>query len=421
MSQNSQNSHLPPSKDSVKAKNSRRKSTGAKVGGQQKHNGNTLETFKEVTEIIECPVLQCECGCDLRKADGEVCEIRQMVEIPKVTFDVIEYQRIEKQCPHCNAIVRGHFPPNITAPIQYGPRLQSYVVGLNNEYKLPFGKISELTEQLFGLKVNVSTIVNCNKRGYVLLEEFETSLKKYLIKSNVLHADETGIIVDTLLYWMHVLSNDKATYLKVDKKRGSQSFEETLLSYTGHLMHDSYSSYNKLTNAQHNFCGSHIDRELESLMEDGSEWASKMKKLFVDLYETAYEHNNAKKMSIYARYNRIIREGLNEEPVPERKGKRGRSKNSKGYNLLLRLKKHKDSILEYAFNPLVPFTNNQAERDLRHCKIKQKVSGCFRSLKGALYYSRIASFISTLKKNSINIFDELAKLFSFEPLSLKLT
>lgn len=421
LSQNSKNSHLPSSRDTAKAKNTRRKSTGAKSGGQDNHIGDTLKLFSEVTESYECLPLKCNCGCNLSQVKGDVCEVRQLVDIPQLPFDVHEYLSITKKCPKCGTDVQGEFPSTVKAPIQYGPRLQSLVVGLNNEYKIPYKKISELTEQWFGLKINVSTIFNCNKRGYLLLEEFENELKQYLSNSNLLHADETGIIINTIIHWMHVLSNENATYLKIDRKRGSDSHEEMLMEYTGHLMHDSYMSYNKLENAKHNFCGSHIDRELESLIEDKSMWACKMKKVFVELYENSYEYNNATKKTIYNKYNRIIREGFSEEPKPCKTGKRGRWKNSKGYNLLLRLKYNKDSILEYAFNPEVPFTNNQAERDLRHCKIKQKISGCFRSIEGAMYYSRIASFISTLKKNSINIFDELVRLFSFEQLSLKLT
>jgi transposase len=146
-----------------------------------------------------------------------------------------------------------------------------------------------------------------------------------------------------------------------------------------------------------------------------------MKSLLLELLHNEYEYNNSKKSIIYSKYTKIINEGIREEPSPTRTGERGREKRSKGLNLLIRLRDNRDEVLEFAFNPEIPFTNNQAERDLRHCKIKLKVSGCFRSLEGAQAYARIIAFISTLRKNSINLFDELTRLFSFEPLHLNLT
>ena len=270
------------------------------------------------------------------------------------------------------------------------------------------------------LNINSSTLVNMNKRCYDLLEDKEQMILDYLMSNKVVHADETGIEVNTENYWMHVLSNLLATFLKIDKKRGAESFEKALYDYEGHIVHDFYSSYFKLNKAKHNMCGCHIDRECEALIEDKSEWAGEMKRLLLSLLSTTKQENIRCRDEIYIKYNDIIQKGKVYEPEPIQ-GKRGRPKKSKGLNLLERLQTNIDSVLEYAFDPDIPFANNQGERDLRHAKNKLKVSGCFRSELGAKYYARIIAYISTLKKNHINIFKELASLFNFLPSALNLT
>lgn len=421
---NSQNSHLPSSKDSAsikfKKKNSRRKK-GGKVGGQMNHKGTTLDRFDEVNDIVKCEEIKCSCGCNLKKVEGIFVEARQLVDIPFHPFIVTEYQRIDKHCPKCKTIVKGVFPPNVVSNIQYGPNLQAFSVGLNTEYKIPYSKVSELLGQLYGLKINTSTLHKMSLKCSNLLAPVEDEIKKFILSQDIIHADETGIIVNTENCWMHVLSNPKATYLKVHDKRGSDSFESELYQYCGHLVHDFYGSYFKLTNAKHNTCGAHIDRECEALIEEKSNWALKMKTLLLELVHNDCEKNIESKRSIQYRYSRIINEGIKEEPEPIRTGNRGREKKSKGLNLIYRLRDHRDEVLEFAFNPDIPFTNNQAERDLRHCKVRLKVSGCFRSIDGAKAYARISAFISTLRKNTENVFDQLAKLFNHEPLGLTLT
>jgi transposase len=248
----------------------------------------------------------------LRKIDGIIGETRQVVDIPQVLPNVLEYLRIDKQCPKCKNIVKGVFPDNVTAPIQYGPNVQALSVILNTEYKMPYAKISELFEQMCGLKMNTSTLCNINKKCHTLLEETEAKIKEYLFSQDLLHADETGLVVNTETYWMHVLSNETATFLKVHSKRGSDSFEDEMYGYMGHLLHDFYGSYFKLDNAKHNTCGCHIERECEALIEDKSKWALKMKSLLLELYENEYEYNISHKSAIFAKYTRIINEGIRE-------------------------------------------------------------------------------------------------------------
>jgi transposase len=217
---------------------------------------------------------------------------------------------------------------------------------------------------------------------------------------------------------MHVLSNSQYTYLRVHDRRGEDGFDEIINKYEGHLIHDFFKSYFKLENCSHHPCGSHITRELDALIESQSKWAQNFKKFYYELYHEDWDKNQEKRKIIERRYKRILNAGILEEPEPHRTGSRGRLKKSKGLNLILRLKSNMAEVLEFAFNRIIPFTNNQAERDLRHGKVKQKVSGCFRSLDGAQYYARIISVISTLKKQSYDVFQSLVDMFRHNSLTL---
>lgn len=101
-----------------------------------------------------------------------------------------------------------------------------------------------------------------------------------------------------------------------------------------------------------------------------------------------------------------------EEPPPEYRHKNKRARKTKGRNLLERFIEHKDAVLAFAQYKEVPFTNNQAERDVRPAKIKQKIAGSFRTLKNAKIYARAQGFISTTRKHQLNVFNELVAVFN---------
>jgi len=200
----------------------------------------------------------------------------------------------------------------------------------------------------------------------------------------------------------------------VHNKRGKEALESTksiLNRFTGWLIHDCWHSYFGFTHVKHGVCGAHLLRELEFLIENQSRWAKAFKALLLSLYKSPIETRLESRVQIEQNYDEILRQANLEEPMPIKTTKRGRLKRSKGRNLLLRLQKFKPAVLAFAFHKEVPFTNNQAERDLRPVKVKQKISGCFRTMIGAEYYARIAGFISTLRKHHLNVFKELCNVF----------
>jgi transposase len=299
--------------------------------------------------------------------------------------------------------------------VQYGERIKSLAVTFNVEYRMPIEQIKKLMGQIYASSFNQSTLLKALRECFVKLEPVAGRVKEKILESELAHLDETGIRVEGKLNWMHVASNQQWTHLFVHQNRGSEalkSAESILKEYRGKAVHDCYASYFLFEGCQHFLCNAHILRELERLKESGSVWGELMQRLIYRMYEASQKgQEELKHRSRWEQlYNKICDLGDLEEPPPK-KGKRGREKNSFGRNLLNRLRKYRDGILEYAFNPKIPFTNNQAERDLRNVKVKQKISNSFRTQEGAKIYARIQGFVSTLKKQEMNIFQELVNVF----------
>lgn len=424
--QNSKNSHLPPSSDRFKKKikSAFNRNTNKKIGGQKGHEGKTLDKVENADEIITLRPLKCECGANLANIEGIISETRQEFDIPPVEIYTKEYQSIECVCLECNKVNKGVFPLHIQAPTQYGSTIRSTCVVLSVNYRMPLSKIVELMNDIYRIRINESSIINWLKQAYHLLEATENQIKEYLRNSKLVHVDETGLKINCQNYWNHVASNENLTYQFVHLKRGQQAISDQksiLPNYKGILVHDCWSSYFTLDQAKHAICGAHIIRELNALIENGSRWADKFQRFYLKLYHSSTSINKKNKKQILKEYNHITKQGIREEPPPQRTGSRGRLKNSKGQNLIKRLIDYRDAVIGFAFNNLIPFTNNQAERDIRHCKVKQKVSGCFRSEEGAHFYIRVSSITITLRKNSLNVMDCFKKLFTEGHYSLILT
>lgn len=423
---NSRNSHMPPSSDrfSKKIKSAFSRKGNKKIGGQEGHEGKTLDKMEYVDEIIVLSPQQCQCGKDLSSVDGKIIETRQEFDIPPVEIYVKEYQIKQCVCPRCKKTIHGKFPEHIVAPAQYGSSIRSHCVVLSVNYKIPLAKIVQLMEDQYKIRINESSIMNWLEQSYRLLEGTEEQIKKFLSKSKVLHADETGIKINGQNYWNHVVCNEQATYQYVHAKRGQQAMNDQksiLPHYRGILVHDCWSSYFTLTGVKHAICGAHLIREFNELIENGSKWAQKFQEFYFEIYNASVSKNCSNKKQILRKYNSILKQGIQEEPPPQKTGQRGKLKNTKGMNLINRLIDYKDSVLRFAFNNRIPFTNNQAERDIRHCKTKRKISGCFRSTQGAEYYMRITSVSMTLRKNSLNVLNCFKSLFMDGQYSLNLS
>lgn len=430
----SRNSHKPPSTDGFsKRTQSLRVPSERPTGGQVGHPGSTLEWSETVAQVETHEVETCgHCGVSLSAAPVEQWLARQVFDLPTLELQVTEHQVAVKCCPQCGQQNQGEFPVAASHQVQYGPRLKSMMVYLMEGQLLPSARTCEVLHDLFGVQVSEGTLYTSRRQCFEHLATVEQTLQETLIHSSVVHFDETGMRVQGRLWWLHVACTDSLTYYFVHTKRGRAAMDEmTILpQFAGKAIHDGWQSYASYE-CEHFLCNAHHLRELQFILEHyGQWWAYHLSLLLVTIL---HQVNAAKaegqtalppaQLTVFAaRYHDILAQGFAANPLPttapETPKKRGRPKRSPPLNLLLRLQSQPDSVLGFMYDFEVPFDNNQAERDLRMMKLKQKISGCFRSEAGAQMFCRIRGYLSTLRKQEQNVLDALVELFSGHDVAL---
>jgi len=418
--QNSRNSHRPPSSDGFRKPAFPTKHEKSKVGGKDKHSGDTLKKMDNPDRIVSLQPELCEhCSKPLSKSDAIFMhDSRQVLDLPPIRMECLEYRRVGCTCSRCGHYTLPAYPIGVEGPVQYGPRTRSLVVLLHERCCLPVNKIQSLFLDLFSTELNEGTIYQYQKMAFQKLGAEEVFIKSALLNSKVVHADETGIRAEKKLHWLHTLGNERFTMQFVHTKRGYDAHLNTnsfLPQFRNWLIHDFWSTYFRFDKCKHGMCGAHILRELKALSEQGQKWADRFHVFLLDLYKQSDEGRNKipdkDKDEVLKKYRKLLKIAHKEEPPPLPKVTRGRRKKSKGRNLLERLDKYQDEVLAFAHHKFIPFTNNLAERDIRPSKSKLKVAGCFRSLDGAQAYARIHSFLSTVHKHQLNPFNELVLVF----------
>src|SRR4051794_21141449 len=296
-----------------------------------------------------------------------------------------------------------------------------------NYQLLPYERTSELLSDLFGEPVpGAGTLHSALGSCFEGLEDTEEAIKAGLGGAQLGHFDETGLRVCGKGMWGHVASGTKLTHYAVHEKRGSKATEEIgiLPSFRGVAVHDGLTSYGKYERCEHALCNAHHLRELTFVEEEHEQgWAGEMKALLSEIEEAVRKEaaSGGTRLApettgdFERRYQRVLKAGLAANPSPERTGKKGRPKQSKGKNLVDRLDKHREAVLRFMYDFRVPFDNNQAERDLRMVKVRQKISGGFRTIEGAAAFLRIRGYISTVRKQGENILAALEGVFRGNP------
>ena len=317
-----------------------------------------------------------------------------------------------KQCPTCNAIVKAQFPDDMPGPLQYGNGIKAYVIQLIVAQMITLNRVADMVSSLIGRMISPDTMLGFILRLHVALEPWEESAKRQLMATQSMHVDETSLRVDKKNHWIHVYSSGDITLKFLHQKRGKEAIEAIgiIPHYVGTIVHDCWASYLSYDHLKHGLCGGHLLRELTFIIDsNGYCWSKNMKRL---LKKTCKMVSSRKEKCLTADeylkltrlYRKIITVGEKELPeIPEKTTKRrGKVAKSDAHNLWERLKKYETSVLLFAKLPHVSFTNNRAERDLRMAKVKQKVSGCFRTEKYAQAYCRISSYLQTMKNKDIN-------------------
>jgi transposase/uncharacterized coiled-coil protein SlyX len=429
LAKNSTNSSKPPSSDLPKPepKSSREKSA-KRPGGQKGHPGSTLSVVEEPDHVLVHSPQQCE-GCGKRLVDIEASghDRRQVVDIPAVSLEVTEHRVQRKKCGGCSVSTTAEFPAEARAVVGYGPRIKALGIYLMEYQLLPYERASQLLGDLFGQRApGVGTLSSALKSCFEALQQPEQAIEEGLRQTAVSHFDETGLRVCGKGMWVHVASTPELTHYGVHQKRGAQATEEIgiLPSFSGVAVHDGWSSYRNYEGCTHALCNAHHLRELTFLEEEhDQEWAGRMKALLLEIEETVRKEAARGAIELVpetveefeGRYRQLLKAGFRANPPPERTGKRGRPRQSKSKNLLDRLEEHHSEVLRFMHDFSVPFDNNQAERDLRMVKVRQKISGCFRTEAGAEMFCRVRGYISTVRKQGGNVLGALEAVFVGEP------
>lgn len=420
LSKNSSNSSKPPSSDGLSKPprtTSLRENGKNKSGGQPGHKGETLKQT-ETPDIIKKHVLTTcpNCHHSLRLSSLLGIVKRQVFDIPPPKIEITEHQAEVKHCKCCNKPVTATFPPGVRAPVQYGEVIRSWSVYYQYQHFIPEDRLQQLFSDLYGIQLATATLTKYNRIAFDALAPFEESILSQVKIAAVKNLDETGFRVAGKTQWLHVASTKNATYYHVSPRRKS-----LLDGLSGTVIHDHWKSYFNLLGVEHGLCNQHHLRELKSIIDhDNEPWAIAMTRILKIALRCRHFHGQnaipaSRIMRLTKIYDRIIKHGLAfheaQTPLPS-KGKRGQQPRRTGHNLLLRLFHYKQDVLRFLHDPAVPFTNNDAERDLRMMKCKQKISGGFRSTQGAEQFARIRGFISTVRKQGLNVLNSIQSIFS---------
>ena len=422
LDKNSSNSSKPPSSDGLRKPpriaGSTRGKSGKPSGGQAGHAGGTLKAVAKADVIERHEAEACRhCLAGLTPAMVRGAEKRQVFDLPEPRLTVTEHQAMIYRCAHCRGQTTAAFPDGVVSPAQYGPRVRAAAVYLNVQQLIPEDRVAQTMADLFGaMRLCPDSVVAWGKKKAEELQVVAARICELVARAGVRHVDEKGFRVAGKGHWLHTASTVALTSYRVSAKRGAlpKGFRG------GVVVHDHFKPYYALPGVRHALCNAHHLRELKALIDiDKEQWAGQMRDLLVEAnaavrsahVEGAPTLPTLVLRTLIKRYNAIVRRGLafhrNLPPLARPIGARGRAPHRPGHNLLIRLHKFKSDVLRFLYDFTVPFTNSQAERDLRMMKVKMKISGGFRTLAGARTFACLRSVIATAKKQGWNILQTL--------------
>ena len=431
LASNPRNSSMPPSAEGFtkppSPSRAERRAAGRHPGKQPGDQGHRLERVEHPDHVVfHAPATCCGCGSGLASAPVTSTEVRQVFDLPEVRAVVTEH-RVERRRCSCGVVTSAAFPREAIGPTCYGPSVRALLCYLVVAQHLPIERACEVLAECCGTRVSAgfaSALVAEASEG---LSSFVTATRDALMAAPTLHLDETGARVAGSLGWVHVASTSERTSFLFHRRRGRVAIDAhgVLSGYDGVAIHDGFTPYRTYP-VTHGLCNAHHLRELLAVAESGQPWAKDMAELLrgtlhqVHLAKAsgATSLSRSQLKSVTARYDELVRAGLAANPPPVRTGKRGRPSRTKAGNLADRLDRYRADVLRFATDFSVPFENNQAERDIRMVKLQQKISGSFRTETGASSFLTVRSYISTARKQQVNVLDALRDLFEGKPFLL---
>lgn len=422
----SSNSSKPSSSDGFKKPprriSSMRQASGKKSGGQEGHAGKTLRQVDNPDKVIDHYPEECQhCSAALSADMATDHQKRQVFDLPEPQpLHVTEHRAHVCCCLSCGTKTTGLFPEDVTAAAQYGAVITATIVYLQIQHHIPEERVVEIMRDLFHIDLAAGTVGAMVTRTAESFADAAAAIGDRVRTEAVKHMDETGLRVSGKTLWLHVASTCLLTFYRVALQRGAM-----MTDVIGTIVHDCWGPYFKMANVSHALCNAHLLRELQALMDFEKEpWAFAMSRFLrqaCHVMHLAQERKATLKPSfvhyMLARYDCIVRQGLALHEAqappdtrnPAAKKRRGRAKKRIGHNLVLRMRDHRESVLRFITDPAVPFTNNQAEQDVRMMKVRQKVSGGFRSMTGAESFATLRTVVSTARKHGLDILETLTR------------
>ena len=423
---NSRNSSKPPSSDGLgkPAPKSLRRPSGRRPGGQGGHEGTTLIQVADPDVVVRHEPPACGgCGGDLNTAPVVGTARAQVFDIPPIALHVVEHQMISRRCP-CGTVTRAQAPTGAGAPVQYGPRARAIMVYLFMGQFLSRDRTAHALSELFGAPVSAATVGAATSRAAGHLTGFLSLVRGQIAAAGVAHFDETGLRCEGHLAWLHSASTPTLCLLHAHPCRGKTAMDDmgVLTAFTGTAVHDAFAPYDRYTGATHALCNAHLLRELVAVSDhhdhgevtpgpDGWCWARQVTDALLTIKKAVDHAGGATPAQLLTDQSRLIRHGalIGANITPTNKVEQ------KHRALARRIVKRLDDYLRFATDPAVPFDNNAAERQIRMAKIRQKISGCMRTLKGAQDFAAIHSYTATAAKHAIPMLTALTRLTNEDP------
>jgi transposase len=393
----SHNSHIPPSKQSLSSgkphrTKSLREPSVKSSGGQLGHPGISLEFSREPDKIVDYIPNYCTaCGKDLSKETSSFQEERWSIDIPPVIPEITLHRLHRKQCS-CGCLVKGQAPAFVKAFISYGSNLRALVGYLNTEQHIPYKRLCEILRDIFDISVSEGSIYNMLESVKTSAAQIYEQIRSRIESSPVVGADETGLNINGKQHWQWSFQTENLTYVYPDASRGKAAIDKHFPKGLpgSWLVTDRHSSYFKMNVKGHQICLAHLLRELIYLeeLEPKEPWPKKMTELFREAIHKrkTLQWELIDRESILNRFEELLYGGL-------------KCVNQEIENLKKSLIKHRENDFRFLFDPKIPYDNNASERSIRPMKLKQKVSGAFRSFQGAVTYAVIHSIADTARKN----------------------
>jgi transposase len=425
LGQTPRNSSRPPSSEGLArpAPRSLRKKSGRKPGGQDGHQGTTLaQAARPDREVRHEPGCCGRCGAGLAGRPVTAVERRQVFDLPPVRAEVTEHQLIERECG-CGHRTKGTAPAGAQAPVQYGPRAAAVMVYLHAGQFLSKDRTALALAELFGIPCSSGTVAVLTARAAGRLGGFTERVRERIAASEVAGFDETGFRVEGRLAWVHCARTGKYTLLMVHPRRGGQAMEAMgiLPSFTGIAVHDAWAPYDTCTAAGHQLCCAHALRELQAVADTAPQgrwcWAAQAAGALAAMQDLVREaisqDRDAADPAALAAQVRLFRSAALAGAAQT--AARSGALMKKHHALARRLLDRQDDYLRFTTDFRAPPDNNGTERDIRMAKLKQKVSGCLRTMTGARQFCAIRSYLSTAAKHGLGLFDALVMLTEGQP------